>query len=90
MVAARTTEGSVTVFELLAGQEIESGDILTGTSDELDTQEIYNATRGEKLKVFIHEHCRDVSEAIQKHFAPAKSGPPRRPMWPLRGPAVSR
>jgi hypothetical protein len=91
MVAAETSAGSVTVFELLGCEMVKSGDILSGYMEELDNQEIYNETRDEELRVFIHERGLGVHEAIEKHFAQLlPSQRPRRPMWPARDRAPSR
>lgn len=91
MVAAETSTGSVTVFELLGCELIASGDILSGCLDELDNQVIYNETRDEALRVFVHERGMNVHEAIERHFTQsALSDTPRRPMWPARNLAVNR
>lgn len=85
MAAAETSAGSITVFELLGCELVKSGDILSGYLEELDNQEIYNETRDERLRVFIHERGMELQEAVEKHFGQlAPLEPPRRPMWPLR------
>ena len=71
LVAAETSTGSVTVFDLLGGEWVQPGDILSGDMEELDTQEIYNETRDEEIMVFIHERGMSVHEAAEKHFAQA-------------------
>lgn len=91
MVLAETVPGSVTVFELLGGNEISSGDIIMGNLEELDNQEFYNITKDDKLNVFVHEAGCELHDAIERHFAQLSPlEPPRRPMWPIRRPASIR
>ena len=70
MVAVQTSTSSITVFELLGCEQVSAGDILSGDLEELHNQEIYNETRDEDLKVFIHECGLSLQEAVVKHFAP--------------------
>jgi len=70
-VGVETNTGSVTVLDLLGGEVVQPGDILSGNMEELDAQEIYNETQDESLMVFIHERGLSVHEAAEKHFAHA-------------------
>ena len=69
MVAAQTSSGSITVFELLGCEQVNTGEILSGDLEELHNQEIYNETRDEDLSVLIHECGLSVRDAVEKHFA---------------------
>jgi hypothetical protein len=43
-------------FDLLAGRSIEVGDIVTGNLWSYGGQELFNSTRGCKVKVFMEGH----------------------------------
>jgi len=55
---AVTTDGGITVFELLGGYEIENDDIVSGELENHGGEIILNVTRQEKMDVFIQGvHC---------------------------------
>ena len=67
--------GFVTVFELLGCELVKPGEFLSGNLDELGNQQIYNETRNEKLRVFVHERDCEEQKAIEKYFAPVMPSP---------------
>lgn len=71
LVGVETRTGAVTVFDLLGGEVVQPGDVLSGDMEEPDMQEIYNETRDEFLMVFIHARGLGVHEAAERYFSQA-------------------
>lgn len=57
MVAVLTDDGSYSVFELLGGDSVEIGDVVSWNNDTgLGGEEITNHTQGERFEVFFQNH----------------------------------
>ncbi|MEI6083038.1 MAG: hypothetical protein WCS70_01925 [Verrucomicrobiota bacterium] len=70
LIAAKTTSGDITVFEWCGSEPIRLGDVLSGHWTELDSQVVYNETRGQNVNVFIHDYCCELDDVQQRYFSP--------------------
>ena len=58
MVAVVTENGDFSVFELLGGDLVETGDQIRWKNDTgLGSEIITNLTQGESFEVFFQDHC---------------------------------
>ncbi len=53
LIAIRDNKGEFTVAELIGGQVVERGDVVSGNVEHHGSQTLINETRNEKINVFI-------------------------------------
>lgn len=67
MVAVLTEEGSYSVFELLGGDAVEVGDIVSWKDDTaLGSEQLTNHTQGECYEVYFQNHYVPASQLRQQ------------------------